>query len=213
MPIKLLLADDHQMFLDGVKLIFSQNPDIEIIGEAQDGEELLYILRSHKPNILLLDVNMPKLDGLDVMEKIATHYKDLKVIIISTYNDYNLITKLKRLGIKGYLLKTASSEELLEAIEKVYQEGEYWHKDIEKVIEAKAEQEDKYDNFLQKFRLTTRELEVLKYVAQGKTTEEIADVMCLSTFTIETYRKTLLKKLGLKNIAGLTRFAIEHCII
>ncbi len=213
MPIKLLLADDHQMFLDGVKLIFSQNPDITIIAEAHNGEELMYLLRSHKPDILLLDINMPKLDGLEVMEKIAEFYETIKVIIISTYNDYNLIKKLKRLGIKGYLPKTASSEELLEAIVQVHQGQEYWHKEIKKVLEARIEQDDKYDHFLQKYKLTTRELEVLKWVALAKSTEEIADLMNLSRFTVETYRKVLLKKLDVKNIAGLTRFAIENNIV
>ena len=213
MPIKLMLADDHQMFLDGVRLIFSQDIDIVIIAEARDGEDLMYNLQKHKPDILLLDINMPKMDGFEAMKNIATSYEDIKVIIISTYNDYNLIKKLKKLGIKGYLPKTASSEELLSAIKKVYHSEDYWHREIQKVLDAKAEQENKYDNFLQKFRLTSRELVVLQLVAQGKTTEEVAEEANLSPFTVETYRKVLLKKLEVKNVAGLTRFAIENKLI
>lgn len=213
MPIRLLLADDHQMFIDGLKMIFLQVPEIEIIAEANDGEELMYVLRTQKPDIVLLDINMPKLDGLEVMEKVANYYKELNVIVISTYNDYNLIKKLKHLGIKGFLPKAAHAEELIEAVREVYEGREYWHREIQKILNNKKEQEDKFDNFLQKYKLTTRELEVLKWVALAKSTEEIADIMCLSKFTIETYRKTLLKKLDIKNIAGLTRFAIEHNIV
>jgi DNA-binding NarL/FixJ family response regulator len=210
MPVKIIIADDHQMFIDGVKLILNQENNIEIIGEANNGQKLLHLLQLQKPDVLLLDVNMPKMDGVEVMQVIKNHFSDLKVIIISTYLDYELITNLKKLGIRGYLSKTATSEELKQAIFDVFEGNEHFSAQVQKALKEHYEDNNKYDNFVQKFKISSREAEILRLIIKGHTNEEIADKIHLSKNTVDGYRKELLKKLNVRNTAELVKLAYEN---
>lgn len=214
MSIKLFIADDHQMFIDGLKLGLQAYEDIEIVGEANNGKKLLTELQLKTVDVLLLDINMPIVDGVEAMQTISQHHKNLKVIIVSTYTDYQLIQKLQKLGISGYLIKTSSVTELYEAIHTVFQGDVFFHKKIVEILESKTEQkDDSYDGFIKKYKITTRELEILKHVAEGKNTDEIAEKVFLSAHTIQGYRKSLLKKLNVKNSAELIKFVYENKIL
>ncbi|MDX1902640.1 MAG: response regulator transcription factor [Thermonemataceae bacterium] len=212
--IKLYIADDHQMFIDGIQLGLQHYQDIQIIGKANNGRELLKDLQLVDIDVLLLDINMPHTDGVEVMQVIQQHYKNLSVIILSTYDDYQLIQKLLKLGIKGYLIKTASISELTEAIYAVAKGEVYFHKKILETLKSKTEQaENLYDNFIGKYKVTPREFEILKLVVNGKNTKEIAESIFLSILTVDGYRKSLLKKLNVKNTAELVKFVYENNIL
>lgn len=212
--IKLYIADDHQMFIDGIRLGLQHYQDIQIIGKANNGRELLKDLQLVDIDVLLLDINMPHTDGVEVMQVIQQHYKNLSVIILSTYDDYQLVQKLLKLGIKGYLIKTASISELTEAIYAVAKGGVYFHKKILETLKSKTEQaENLYDNFIGKYKVTPREFEILKLVVNGKNTKEIAESIFLSILTVDGYRKSLLKKLNVKNTAELVKFVYENNIL
>ncbi len=211
--IKIILADDHQMFVEGVEALLKVKEEFSVIAKAQNGQDLLHLLQKHSPDVLLLDINMPKLDGVEVMKHIKDSKRMIKVIILSTYNDFSLTKNLLQMGIMGYLPKTVSFDELITAIEKVHLGEVVIHKDILLKLQLKEEHLDKYDTFIKKYHLTKRELEVLQLIAQEKTTEEIADIACLSAYTIAIYRKNLLKKLDVKNTAGMIRIAMENEII
>ena len=174
--IKIILADDHQMFADGIEALLKVNGEFSVIAKAKNVQEVLNLLQIHSPDVLLLDINMPKLDGVEVMKHIKENKKTTKVIILSTYNDFSLTKNLLQMGIMGYLPKTVSIDELVTAIEKVHLGEIFIHKDILNKLQLKEEHLDKYDTFIKKYHLTKRELEVLQLIAQEKTTDEIADI-------------------------------------
>jgi DNA-binding NarL/FixJ family response regulator len=208
-----MLADDHKVFLEGLEALLSKKDDISIIAKASDGQEILHLLQIHSPDILLLDINMPKLDGLEVMKHINDQKKPVKVIILSTYNDYIITKKLLQMGISGYLPKSVAVDELIIAIKKVYEGEIYLNQEVIKKLQIKETHNDEYDTFTKKYHITKRELEVLKLIIEEKTTNEIAHISELSTYTIDVYRKNLLKKLEVKNVAGLIRIALENKLI
>jgi DNA-binding NarL/FixJ family response regulator len=203
--IKIIIADDHTLFINGLKLLLKEEPWIEVIDVANDGKELLDILTRTIPDLILLDINMPVLNGLDTARYIKQTHSAIKLIILSTYNEDHLVDKAKQVGVNGYLLKNSSKEDLLQTISLVMDNQSSFP-----YLEPKKENTfDKEDNFLKQFNLTKREAEIISLLKNNMTNQQIADHLFLSVYTVETHRKNIMQKLGLKTPVALMKFIIE----
>ena len=203
--INLVIADDHTLFVDGLCSLLKDEEDMHIADIANDGKELLSILQSVQPDIVLLDINMPGLNGLDAAKYIKQSYPLLKIIMLSTYNDEHLVDKSKNLGANGYLLKTTNKEELLQTIRLVWAGQACFPYRLPKTVN-----EFDNDGFLKQFNLTKRELEILKLIKKEYTNQQIADALFLSVYTVETHRKNIMQKLNLRSPLALHKFLAEH---
>jgi two-component system nitrate/nitrite response regulator NarL len=206
--VKIIIADDHTLFINGLQLLMKDEAWIEIIDIANDGKELLDILNNKVPDIVLLDINMPVMNGLNAVHFIKQAFPLVKVIMLSTYNEDHLIEKAKKLGVNGYLLKNSNKEELFQAIQLVAS-GHICFP----YRPPKHENEfDGQDGFLKQFNITKREFEILKLIKSNFTNQQIADKLFLSVYTIETHRKNIMQKLELKNPSSLMKFIIMNNI-
>lgn len=204
----IIIADDHILFIDGLKLLLKDEDEIIIDDIANDGEELLNILRHKKPDILLLDINMPKINGLEVVKYIKQAGYKIKIIMLSTYNERYLIEIAKQHKVNGYLIKNCSKAELLQTIQLV-------HEGYEAFPTIKSRIEDSFNkkhHFLKQFELTKRELEVLLLIKNNFTNQEIAGKLFLSIYTVDTHRKNIMHKLGLNRPSELLKFVFENNI-
>jgi DNA-binding NarL/FixJ family response regulator len=201
------------MFVDGLKRLLLTRQEFSIVGEAYDGLGAMTLLEQTLVDILILDINMPGLDGMEVTRQVTNRFPEVKILILSMYTDSNFATELLGYGASGYLIKNTGKEELFEAIHSIMQNGHY----ISKAILSKSlplpESTTSGKDLGKNYNLTKRETEILKLLVQGKTSPEIADTLYLAIYTVDTHRKNLLRKLNVKNTAGLVRFAIAHALI
>lgn len=200
--INVLIADDHPVFLDGLKTIFDNVEDINIIAKAENGLRVLEILKVKPVDVILLDINMPEMDGIECAKEISKNGYNTKIIILTQYHERWFIKKLKDY-ICGYLLKDTGKEELVRAVRKVYNGEKYFHDNYENAISY-------YDSYLKSLEISGREKEVLLLICKEKTTGEIATTLNINPSTVETYRERLLIKTGAKNMAGLVMWAVEN---
>jgi DNA-binding NarL/FixJ family response regulator len=203
---KIILADDHLLFINGLESLLEHELWIEVIGHANNGKELLYILSRSEPDLILLDINMPVLNGFGAAIMIRRTYPAVKLIMLSTYNEKHVIDKAKQIGANGYLLKTCSKDELLHTIRDVLNNQFSYPSSL------KGKEENIFntqDDFLKQFALTKRELEILLLLKNNWTNQQVAQKLFLSIYTIETHRKNIMHKLGLHNPAALMKFIIE----
>ncbi len=208
------LADDHPILRDGLRSLLTDQPDIEVVGDAANGEEALEGVLKLQPDIVLMDIAMPVLDGIEVTTKILEKSPSIKVIILSIYATSEHIYKALRAGAVGYLLKEAAGIEVVSAVRAVIKGQRYLSQKIsEKVIEdyVRDREEIIEENPLE--LLSSREKEILTLVAEGHTSAEIANQLFLSPKTVDTYRSRLMKKINVKDIPSLVKFAIRHELI
>lgn len=203
--IKILLADDHKMFLNGLKMLLSSNEEISIVDSVQDGLQVLETLKNQDIDIILMDINMPVLNGYNTTLKLREGSSSVKIIILSMLADEHSVLKLMEAGADGYLFKNADEEELILAIKTVYSGGIY----ITKEIRDRLQLNKKIANS-EKNTLSSREKDIALLIIEGLTNAEIADKLFLSFRTVETHRKNILAKLGLKNTASLVKYLIEN---
>jgi DNA-binding NarL/FixJ family response regulator len=203
--IKIIIADDHLLFIDGLKMLLANEPGLQVSEVAADGRELMDIIHRQTFDLLLLDINMPKINGLDVLKHIRQSQTVLKIIMLSTYNEDHLVEKAMQYGANGYLLKNSNRQELLYTIRLVIDGKACFPYRSPKLITAY----DGKDDFLKQFDLTKRELEIIQFLKNNYTNQQIADSLFLSIYTIETHRKNIMQKLGLNNPAALMKFIIE----
>lgn len=204
--IKVILADDHKIMLEGMLSLLEKSPEINVIGLASDGEQVLALLENHSVDVVILDIEMPKMDGIKTSEEIRKIYPHIKILILSMYNEIGLIRKVMKAGVDGYILKNMGSDELLSAIEIVNEGGEYFGKDIDKTLRKSL----RSDNIEGEVKLTKREKDVLKLISEGLTTKKISVSLNIADSTVETHRRNLIEKTGVANSKGLVKFAIEH---
>lgn len=207
--IRLIITDDHPVIRDGIKTILAKDADIEAVGCAGDGEELLELLETTEADVILMDVNMPGMNGIEATKRVKKKYPEIKVIAFSQYDEKRFVKQLLRNGATGYLLKNSSPIELKSAIRLVHNGGMYMSSELPNVFDEKPKARS---NYLFP-KLTRRELDVLREIALGKNTGEIAEKLFLSTNTVETHRSNLLLKVGVKNSAGLVKWAVENEIV
>ncbi len=208
--IRVMLADDHHLFTDSVYTLLSEFPQIEVIARAYSGDETLYQLRRFRTDVLLLDINMPGRDGLCVLEVIQRQKLPVGVIILTSYDDTSLMKKCLALGAMGYLLKEVSADELVDAIQTVAAGKKYTAPSLQRTVHYR---EDPYDQFTLKYKLNERELNILRMITQEKSSDEIADELCVSSHTVDAARKALFKKLDVRSVVGLVNIAWRHLLV
>jgi DNA-binding NarL/FixJ family response regulator len=206
--IELIIADDHTLFIDGLKGLLRDETDLTVVDIANDGKELLDILGKRKADIVLLDINMPNMNGLEAAMFVKQSYPLLKIIMLSTYNDDHLVEKAKSLGVNGYLLKTTSKDELLQTIKLVYAGQSCFPYRLPRTVN----EFDKSDDLLKSLNLTKREIEIIRLIKKEHTNQQIAGELFLSIYTVETHRKNIMQKLGLNNPTSLVKFIIQNNI-
>lgn len=210
--IKIIIADDHQMFIDGIKSLLVNEKGIKLVGEALNGKEVLSLLDKEKADIVLLDVNMPEMDGIEATKQIRQRYPLVKILMLTMYNNQEFVFGLMNAGASGYILKNTGKAELLEAIKSVNEGKTFYSKEVTETILQNFTKKPE-EQRVEAAHLTEREKDVLKLIAQEYNTQEIAAELFISTNTVETHRKNLLSKLQAKNIAGLVKFAIQTGLV
>jgi len=208
--IKILIADDHSIVREGLKRILTEESDIEILGEASNYQEVLSMLRTFTPDIILLDISMPGRDGLEILKEIKMLYKKIKVLILSMHPEDRFAVRAIRSGAAGYVSKESAVEELVEAIRRVHQGNKYISNTLaEKLANSVVEESEKpaHEN------LSDREFQVLTLIASGKTIRDIAEGLNLSPATIASFRGRILVKLQLKSNVELTSYSLRNDLI
>ena len=208
---KIVLADDHQFLLEGITAVLKDLPSVEIAATAQNGFELMDAVSKHKPSLVILDLNMPGFDGLQCLKKIKANYSATKVLVLTNYSQPELVEEVKKMQADGFLVKNSSATELKETIEIILSGKKYFPR----ISELKKVPDDSYffDEFLKKYQLTKREVEIIRMVCREMSTKEIAATLFLSELTINTHRRNVLRKLDVKNVAGLVNFAKENQLL
>lgn len=207
--IKVLLTDDHQIIIDGLKSLLAHSDEITVAAQANDGREALRILGLIQIDVVLMDIDMPVLNGIDTLKEIRKQHRDVRVIILSMHNEGGMIKSLMDIGANGYLLKSCSQAELTDAIRKVASGQNYFSTDVTLALLKPNGMNPGQKNEL----LTERETEILKLIAGGFSNKEIGDQLFISHRTVDTHRTNLMKKLDVNNIAGLISYAIKNGIV
>jgi DNA-binding NarL/FixJ family response regulator len=212
--LRIVLADDHTILREGLRALLSTDPDFEIIGEAVDGREAVRCVEKLEPDLLLMDLSMPRMSGMDAISEIKKRYPETKIIALTVHKTEEYLLTTLQAGADGYVLKDATHDELVMAIHNVMAGKRYLSPGIsEKVIEGylDGKEDSLADSSWQK--LSQREREVLKLIAEGYKNKEIAEDLCISLKTVEKHRANLMKKLDLHNAAVLTVYAVEKGLV
>lgn len=205
---RILIADDHAMVRDGVRNLVQQNADVEIVGEASNGQQALELFKNLSPDLVIMDISMPGLNGMDVSKSILSSDPNANIIILSMYDDHDYISRCIEYGVKGYVVKSESGAELDNAIRAVLNGKNYFSRQAQDIIFKKYSQtvsRKKENN--SDVNLTKREVEIIKLIAEGLTSQEMADKLFISHRTVETHRANLMKKMNVKNAIELVRKA------
>ncbi len=212
--IRIYLADDHQVLIDGMQSVLNTNPNFEVAGFSLNGVNVIELATRAKSDILVMDINMPEKDGIDVLKDLSGTDYPFKVIILSSYDDLKLIKEVMKLGARGYLTKQCAGENIIEAIQAVQNGEEYYCKTVrEKIFSSFTRNNIKPNAETSNFSLTERELEIIKLISLEYSGKEISQELSISPNTVETHRKNLVKKLNVKNSIGLVKFALKHNLI
>ncbi|MDR6942254.1 response regulator transcription factor [Mucilaginibacter pocheonensis] len=211
--IKLGIVDDHKIFRNGLKATLEDCEDFNLILEASNGKELIGLLTDKVPDVLLMDIKMPEMDGIQTATYVHQHYKHVKILALSMFNEDKYIVDMMKAGASGYLLKNAEPEEIIEAISTVYHKGFYFNEHLSITLIKQLVVNDHAEISNNKADLNEREIEVLKLVCQECSNQEIADKIFLSVRTVEGYRARLFEKTCSKNLVGLVIYAIKRGII
>lgn len=213
-PIRILLADDHRMMRDGIRAILERHPNFEVVGEASDGREAVHQAQQLQPDVVVMDVSMPLLNGLEAMRQILQGCPNTSVLILTVHEREDLVAQLLSAGASGYLLKRAAAQDLVWAIQAVFRGDAYIDPAVAKPVVSgyiRHLQSEGFDSAPD--NLTDREREVLQLVAEGYTSREIASLLHLSIKTVQNHRTKILRKLDLHDRGDLIKYAIEKGII
>jgi len=214
--IKIILVDDHQIVRDGIKSLLAECIDIEIIAEAKDGNELFKILKDKTPNIILLDISLPGMSGIEVSKRMRVDFPEIKILMLSMYTSEDFIFNALKAGVMGYLPKNTTRDELLQAINNIAANKEYFSKSISDTILKSYVNTAKNGSVVSSDSLeslTNREREILHYVVEGNNNTSIAKQLCISIRTVETHKSSIMRKLNLGNTVDLIKFAIKNNLI
>lgn len=201
--IKLLIADDHAILRDGIVSLLQAEPSFEIVATASNGNEVMRLLDTKAPDVCLLDINMPILDGMETAKLIREKKPGIKIIMLTTYNDKEIISEMIHIGVSGYLLKNSDKQELVEAVNKVMNGRHYFSEEVENII-LNGLTEKKSSEVIS---LTDREMEIVQLLAKEYTNEKIAHELNISYRTVESHRKNIMQKTKSHNLAGLLKYA------
>src|ERR1700675_347123 len=211
MPVDVLLVDDHKIMRDGIKAILSRDGKFNVVGEAENGPDAVQFVKQNKPALVLMDIGLPGLNGVETTAEILRHHPECKVVILSMFDDENSVVGAVRSGARGFILKKVSETDLLEALHVVARGGAYLSPQVsDRLLNRiqKGDLESKQQSSVLE-GLSPREVQVLRMVAEGKTSKKIPTLADLREQTVRSYRKTMMKKLGINNVAGLTQLALS----
>lgn len=194
--IKIVIADDHTLFLDSLKVMLSTEEEISVIGTANDGKQLLELIQNMAPDIVLMDISMPHMNGIDATEIIRKEYPDIKVVALSMFQQKDYIVKMVNLDVHGYILKDEKADNFVKAIQKIYNGGQFFSKGV---LDTAAREEGKEQTPQELPKLSKREREVLLHLAQGDPSAVVADRLGITVNTVKTIRRNIRKKLGINN--------------
>jgi DNA-binding NarL/FixJ family response regulator len=211
--IKVAIADDHALFRTGVKTSLSSRKDIQMIAEAENGMQLLNLLKHIKPDVILLDIHMPIMDGYTTLPEIKKLYPEMKVIMLSMNNDPSIITKMMEIGANSYLTKESDSETIYQAIRTCYEQEFFFNDLTNKALLNGLRTKKPAESITPDVHLTDKEVTILKLMCEEKSTKEIADMVDLSPRTVEAIRDKLKTKTGVKSMAGLVMYAVKAGIV
>jgi two-component system response regulator NreC len=210
--IKVILADDHQIVRHGLRSLLSKEPDIEVVGEADNGRAVVRLVQELSPQVVIMDISMPDLNGIEATRQILNDFSGVKVIALSMHSDSLFVLNMFKAGASGYLLKDCALEELVKAVRTVMNRKVYLSPSISDIVVKDFvigwSPEDSSSSAYS--ILTAREREVLQLMAEGKTTNQIAESLCISVKTVEAHRKQLMTKLDIHSVAELTKYAIRQ---
>ena len=212
--MKILLVDDHQIVTDGLKAIISEASELEVVGEARNGQEALHLTKLLQPDLVMLDIDMPIMNGITAFPQLKVLLPSLKIIILSLHAEAVVIRKFIDLGVDGYLIKTAGAEEMLHAIRLVGAGSKYFSGSVTEALVKKANPKKKAASATEQLsQLTSRELEILKALAQGLSSKAIGEQLHISSRTVDTHRTNMMKKLKISKVTGLIRLAIQSGLV
>ncbi len=211
--IKVLIADDHKIFRDGIKSILEKEKDIEVIDEASNGNEVLEKVGTTSFDVIILDIDIGKPNGIEVTEIISEKYPEVKVLILSMIGLHDFVIQALEKGATGYILKNTGKDEVITAIRCVAKGDSYFSKEVSSILVEQLNNPKTAKMRSEGIPLTAREVEVLQLIAQEFSNREIAEKLYISIRTVDTHRRNLLEKLGLKNTAGLVKYAIQKGLL
>jgi two-component system nitrate/nitrite response regulator NarL len=203
--INVLLIDDHPLVLDGLKAVLQTFDNIRVVGSASSAADGLELAKSKRPEVVLMDINMPKLNGIEAIELFRSATPDARIVMLSMHDSREYISSSVMRGAAGYVLKDVSTDEIVRAIETVAKGGSYFSTGVSEILMDRASNDDN--------ALTPREKETLNHIAAGKSNREMAAILGISESTVETHRKKLKRKLGISSTAGLIRYALDHAVV
>jgi len=211
--IRILIVDDHSIVRDGLRSLIENQGNMEVIGEANNGRKAVSLAKDLIPDVLVMDIAMPDLNGIDATQQILAKNQNIKIIGLSMYSDHRFVTRMLKSGAKGYLLKDCAFDELVLAINTIVQNQIYISPQIKNVDLEELIQSDKKIKESRLDLLSSREREVLQIIAEGKSTKQIAGELHVSAKTIESHRQNIMNKLNIRNVVDLTKFAIQEGLI
>jgi DNA-binding NarL/FixJ family response regulator len=212
--IKVAIADDHKIFRDGIKMALKDRDYLKILWEAEDGKDLMHKIRLKQPDVLLMDIRMPEIDGVNAIGIIRKEYEEIKIIVLTMYDDQEMITKMMEMGANAYLTKTTEPEEIYQAILTCMNDDFYFNDLVNKAVLLKLQHKKAVKQFYPNpIKFSEKEIKILKCIAADKTTEEISKEVFLSPRTIETIRQQMKQKVGAKTIAGLVMYATRNKLL
>jgi len=213
MSIKVLLADDHQIFRDGLRALIDREDGMEVVAEAENGRQAVKLAQAHAPNVIIMDVSMPDMNGIEATRKITSVTPNAKLIALSMHSDRRYVLGMLEAGAAGYLLKDCTFEELAGAIRNVAQGNTYLSPKIADVVVKGYLSKGARSSPDGQSLLTAREREILQLIAEGLSTKEISTHICLSVKTVETHRRNIMEKLNIRSIAELTKYSIREGLV
>lgn len=213
--IKVLIADDHNMFVEGLESILKDDEEISVVAKCYDGNAIFVSVKEHDVDVMLLDINLPEMSGIDVCKRLQAEYPEIRVLALSMYNDESFVSEILKHGALGYILKNTGKKELVRAIKQVSKGQSYFSDEVTQTIMKSLlnqRQQGKSKTYVPP-KISRREKEVLELIVREHTTQEIAEQLFISLKTVESHRRSLLTKLNVRNTAGLVRVAVEHKLI
>ncbi len=214
--IKIAIADDHKIFRDGIKMALSSKENLKILWEAEDGKDIMHKISIKMPDVLLMDIRMPEIDGINAIQILRKEYEKVKIIVLTMYDDHQMITKMMEMGANAFLTKTTDPEEIYEAIITCMNDDYYFNDLVNAAVMGKLMQKKSvrqiYGDSLP-VTFSEKEIKILQLLSEDKTTEEISKVIFLSPRTIETIRQNMKSKVNAKTIGGLIMYAMRNKLI